>query len=312
MFTTYPHSQYYRDRTSERELCCDFPGDELFIRGLRAMELHLARYNGYVHIPVVRVMNTVHRAICILLHGNSGYEQADYDQAIHQALGQERLLTGIAMVTLIAILRRTDGQRARQCRSMLMDDRSEDFYEGLELYERLIGPTELRLNEEDFLTDIMRQITDLQNTVQQLTQERQQLKQQIQTMNQYNQYNAPIYNYNAPVSITNNYYTQPPTATLQAEPTKHVATVEPEDAPQAEYFCRITEAAISAGKAQQIDNELRSAAVSAPKLIKAIRTNEALGYLDTKNLSSTELYNLLNEHYELPFKYRQFAQERNK
>ena len=197
MFTTYPHSQYYRDRTSERELCCDFPGDELFIRGLRAMELHLARYNGYVHIPIVRVMNTVHRAICILLHGNSGYEQSDYDQAIHQALGQERLLTSIAMVTLIAILRRTDGQRARQCRSMLMDDRGEDFYEGLELYERLIGPTELRLNEEDFLTDVMRQITDLQNTVQQLTQERQQLKQQIQTMNQYNQYNLyNLYNYN--------------------------------------------------------------------------------------------------------------------
>ena len=87
---------------------------------------------------------------------------------------------------------------------------------------------------------------------------------------------------------------------------------EAEPAPKAEYFCRITEAAISAGKAQQIDDELRSAAVSAPKLIKAIRTNEALGYLDTKNLSSTELYNLLNEHYDLPFKYRQFAQERNR
>ena len=87
---------------------------------------------------------------------------------------------------------------------------------------------------------------------------------------------------------------------------------EAEPAPKAEYFCRITEAAISAGKALQIDDELRSAAVSAPKLIKAIRTNEALGYLDTKNLSSTELYNLLNEHYELTFKYRQFAQERNR
>ena len=83
-----------------------------------------------------------------------------------------------------------------------------------------------------------------------------------------------------------------------------------EDAIQAEYFCRITEAAISAGKAQQIDDELRSAAVSAPKLIKAIRTNEALGYLDTKNLSSTELYNLLNEHYELTFKLRNFSRYR--
>ena len=218
MFTTYPHSQYYRDRTSERELCCDFPGDELFIRGLRAMELHLARYNGYVHIPVMRVMNTVHRAICILLHGNSGYEQADYDQAIHHALGQERLLTGIAMVTLIAILRRTDGQRARQCRSMLMDDRSEDFYEGLELYERLIGPTELRLNEEDFLTDVMRQISDLQNTVQQLTQERQQLiqeqqqlKQQIDTMSKIPNHQTTVYNYGTYNDIHDN-----PHATIYA------------------------------------------------------------------------------------------------
>ena len=211
MFTTYPHSQYYRDRTSERELCCDFPGDELFIRGLRAMELHLARYNGYVHIPVVRVMNTVHRAICILLHGNSGYEQADYDQAIHQALGQERLLTSIAMVTLIAILCRTDGQRAMQCRSMLMDDRGEDFYEGLELYERLIGPTELRLNEEDFLTDVMRQITDLQNTVQQLTNERQQLKQQIQTMSKTPKHQTTVYNYGTYNDIHDN-----PHATIYA------------------------------------------------------------------------------------------------
>ena len=218
MFTTYPHSQYYRDRTSERELCCDFPGDELFIRGLRAMELHLARYNGYVHIPVVRVMNTVHRAICILLHGNSGYEQSDYDQAIHQALGQEQLLTSIAMVTLIAILRRTDGQRARQCRSMLMDDRSEDFYEGLELYERLIGPTELRLNEEDFLTDVMRQISDLQNTVQQLTnerqqliQERQQLKKQIDTMSKIPKHQTTVYNYGTYNDIHDN-----PHATIYA------------------------------------------------------------------------------------------------
>ena len=211
MFTTYPHSQYYRDRTSERELCCDFPGDELFIRGLRAMELHLARYNGYVHIPVVRVMNTVHRAICILLHGNSGYEQADYDQAIHQALGQERLLTGIAMVTLIAIIRRTDGQRARQCRSMLMDDRGEDFYDGLELYERLIGPTELRLNEEDFLTDVMRQITDLQNTVQQLTNDNQQLKKQIDTMSKIPKHQTTVYNYGTYNDIHDN-----PHATIYA------------------------------------------------------------------------------------------------
>ncbi len=126
------------------------------------------------------------------------------------------------------------------------------------------------------------------------------------------------------INVAGNYIAQQhidihdnPHATIYATapqdvPTKQASAVEREDATQAEYFCRITEAAISAGKAQQIDDELRSAAVSAPKLIKAIRTNEALGYLDTKNLSSTELYNLLNEHYELTFKYRQFAQVRNR
>ena len=312
MFTTYPHSQYYRDRTSERELCCDFPGDELFIRGLRAMELHLARYNGYVHIPVVRVMNTVHRAICILLHGNSGYEQADYDQAIHQALGQERLLTGIAMVTLIAILRRTDGQRAKQCRSILMDDRGEDFYEGLELYERLIGPTELRLNEEDFLTDVMRQITDLQNTVQQLTQERQQLKQQIQTMNQYNQYNAPIYNYNAPVSITN-YYTQPPTAeTHQRQETsvediEQVAT-EPQSA--LPFFVPEKLAELGTATAEEFDALYHNAVqAGAPKLATFIKHYRGLQVLNTKGYNKKKTYEQLKAYFgeELGFGYANFA-----
>ena len=78
------------------------------------------------------------------------------------------------------------------------------------------------------------------------------------------------------------------------------------------FFCRITEAAYAKGEAQRVENELRSACVSAPTLIKAIRTNEALGYLDTKNLNSQTLYDLLNEHFGLPFKYRQFVAERNK
>lgn len=86
-----------------------------------------------------------------------------------------------------------------------------------------------------------------------------------------------------------------------------------EDKPEAEkdLFCCITKEAYKQGKAQVVENELRSACVSAPKLIKAIRTNEALGYLDTKNLSSTELYDLLNEHFGLPFKPRNFAKYRS-
>lgn len=80
---------------------------------------------------------------------------------------------------------------------------------------------------------------------------------------------------------------------------------------QTQLFNRITKAAYDMGVAQKVEDELRSAIVSAPKLLKAIRTNEALGYLDTKNLSSKELFDLLDEHFHLPFKYRQFAAARS-
>lgn len=79
-----------------------------------------------------------------------------------------------------------------------------------------------------------------------------------------------------------------------------------------ELFCRITQKAYDMQQAQAVEHELRSAAISAPKLVQAIRTNEALGYLDTKNLSSTDLYNLLNEHFGLTFKQRNFAKYRAK
>jgi len=79
-----------------------------------------------------------------------------------------------------------------------------------------------------------------------------------------------------------------------------------------QLFSRITKAAYDKGIAQQIEDELRSAAVSAPKLVKCIRTNEALGYLDTQNLNSTELYYLLHEHFNLSFKVRTFQTYRAK
>lgn len=79
-----------------------------------------------------------------------------------------------------------------------------------------------------------------------------------------------------------------------------------------DLFCRITETAYREGKAKQVEDDLRSACVSAPKLIRAINLYEALGYLDTKNLSSTNLYNLLNEHFGLAFKPRAFQTARSK
>lgn len=76
-------------------------------------------------------------------------------------------------------------------------------------------------------------------------------------------------------------------------------------------FCLLTDQCRKEGKAQEVENELRSAAKgSASKLIATININEALGYLDTKNLSSIELYNRLNEHFGLKFKYQNFVKYR--
>ena len=87
--------------------------------------------------------------------------------------------------------------------------------------------------------------------------------------------------------------------------------VDEEPETKQSFFCCITEEAYKQGKAQQVENDLRSACISAPKLVKVIRLNEALGYLDTKYINSKELYDLLNEHFGLPFKPRNFAKYRS-
>ena len=77
-------------------------------------------------------------------------------------------------------------------------------------------------------------------------------------------------------------------------------------------FSRITQAAYDKGVAQTVEDELRGACTSAPKLIRAIRFNESMGYLNTQNLSSAFLYRLLDEHFGLAFKLRTFQDYRSK
>ena len=79
------------------------------------------------------------------------------------------------------------------------------------------------------------------------------------------------------------------------------------------FFSRITPSAHAAGAAPSLEAELRSVAqASAKKLMETIRFYEHLDYLDTKNLNTEQLYNLLNEHFNLPFKPRNLRYYRNK
>ena len=303
------HSNYYRDRWSESDLCNDFPGDEILIDGLHAMQRHFYTNGVSLTIPVVRVMNAAHFLAAYMFSTTCSGDQTEYDALADISLGQDKQMFRLTMIVLAAMLKRTEGFKARQCRNLILDNRDPDFEEGVTLYDRFLRSAEKRFAEEDFLIDTHTRIQCLTAENEQLIAENKELKYKYQLMEnqqniQYKQDNNQGTIYNAPVYIT---YTSPApsTATPEPKPTE-------EATPASDIFCRITKAAKDKGIAQKIEEELRSACVSAPKLIGCIRTNEALGYLDTQNLSSTDLYNLLDAHFHLPFKLRTFQENRSK
>lgn len=303
------HREYYRDRNTEYELCQDFPGDKILIDGLYSMQSHFDNNGVNITIPVMRVMNTAHWLAAYMFSTECSGDQMEYEAMASMSCGRDKKLAVVAMIVLAAMLKRTKGFRAMQCRNVILDNRPPDFEEGVTLYDRFLRSAEKHFAEEDFLIDTQAQIQQLQAENTRLISENIQLKYTITTMenqqnNQYNNcviYNAPVYNTNT----TNNYYPQ-------TAPVCEDVTPVQEQKPTKGLFCRITKAAYDKGVAQQVDDDLRSASVSAPKLCKAIKLNEALGYLDTKDMHSTDLFDLLNEHYHLSFKVRTFQDCRSK
>ena len=316
------HSDYYRDRSSESELCYDFPGDDIFIDGLHAMQMHFWSNNRNIDIPVVRVMNAAHFIAAYMLQTSCSGDQWEYDTLAYCSVGKDQQLASLTIIVLAAMLKRTDGFRARSCRNLILEERSEDFEEGVTLYERFLQTAEERFAEEDFLIDIPALAIQLREKDELIAQQSQQiatLENTITTMEekytqvigtQYKQDNNQGTIYNGPVTI--NQYPASPSSVSSADSDIPSSSSGAPDFSSETLFCRITKAAHDKGKAQQVESELRSACVSAPKLVKAIRTNEALGYLDTQNLSSVDLYDLLNEHFGLTFKQRNFDYYRSK
>lgn len=96
------------------------------------------------------------------------------------------------------------------------------------------------------------------------------------------------------------------------KPQAHEPSENANEIPSTEQgFSLLTAQCHKEGKAQAVEAELRSAANgSAAKLVAAIRTNEALGYLDTKNMSSQALYDALDAYFGLKYKYQNFAKYR--
>ena len=173
------HDPYYRDRLTVRDLCHDFPGDEIFIDGLHAMQSHFCTNNVPIDIPIVRVMNAAHFLAAYMFSTTCSGDQGEYDALTYGSVGHDKQVMLVTLIVLAAILKRTEGLRARVCHNMLLEDRSEDFYDGVSLYDQFLRSAEKHFAEEDFLLDTHQQIVQLQEEkIQQIT-----INTIIQTMN---------------------------------------------------------------------------------------------------------------------------------
>ena len=137
------NSALYTERLRETDLIHDFPGDEVLIDGLHALQAYFIKRQTNIDIPVVRVMNAAHFTAAYMF-SIPCIDQQEYDIITYENMGSNKQLAYIALIVLAAMLKRTDETKAQTCRSVLLEDRSEDFYEGVSLYEQFLQSNEAR------------------------------------------------------------------------------------------------------------------------------------------------------------------------
>lgn len=211
------NSDLYIDRLREADFISDFPGDELFIDGLHTMQRHFWNNGVNLEIPVVRVMNTAHFMAAYMFSTSCSGDQLEYDALADDSLGRDRKMYKVAIIVLAAMLARTEGFRARQCRNMLLENRDPDFDEGVTLYDRFLRSAEKRFAEENFLIDtheLIRQVNEQQEIIAQQKQEIATLRFTITTMaTSKTKPQTIVYNYGTYNDIHDN-----PNSTIYAAP----------------------------------------------------------------------------------------------
>lgn len=252
-------------------------------------------------------------------------DQLEYDALANMSLGCDKQLFKVAIIVLAAMLQRTEGFRAKACRNMLLENRSEDFEEGVSLYDQFLRSAEKRFAEEDFLIDTGAQIQRLQAENQQLitknnqlTTENIQLKYTITTMEekyqqinigtQYKQENNHGTIYNGPVTI--NQYAAPQEKPQQVEDITPVQEVKTEQKQTLPFL--VIDKLTELGTYSILEFEaLYHEAVKggAPKLAKFIKHYRELKVLDTKGLNKKETFEQLKTFFgdELNYDYPNFT-----
>lgn len=306
------HEPYYRDRLTVRDLCHDFPGDEIFIDGLHAMQSHFCTNNVPIDIPIVRVMNAAHFLAAYMFSTTCSGDQGEYDALTYGSVGHDKQVMLVTLIVLAAMLKRTEGLRARVCHNMLLEDRSEDFYDGVSLYDQFLRSAEKHFAEEDFLLDTHQQIVQLQEEkIQQIT-----INTIIQTMN------VNITNLGG--TINNNSQDHSKHVTINVPAGTNVSDivrqfmaddVEPvEDIkPDSSFFKFFTQKCFEEKRADSVEAEIRAACKgTAEALWRTLWNNENLGYVETEHIDATTLYREIENHYgKLPYSERNFRKARN-
>lgn len=232
------HEPYYHDRLTERDLCHDFPEDEMYIDGLHAMQAHFYMHNVPVEIPVVRVMNAAHYMLFYAFASTCSGDQMEYDAIAYGSVGHDKKVMLVTLIVMAAMLKRTEGFRAGMCRDLLLENRDEDFYEGVSLYDRFLRSAEKHFAEEDFLIDTHHQILQLQEENTRLTSENIQLKYTLTKM-ENEKPKTIVYNYGTYNDIHDNPYSTiyavPPTP----EPSSVTSDLKSDTPPSAEAILGI-------------------------------------------------------------------------
>ncbi len=306
------HSDYYRDRQSEYDLCHDFPGDEVLIDGLHAMQTHMWNNGVNIDIPVVRVMNTAHFLAAYMFATTCSGDQLEYDSYANISLGRDKQLFRIAIIVLAAMLKRTEGFRAKQCRNMLLENRDPDFEEGVTLYDRFLRSAEEHFSEEDFLIDtqqLIKQVNEQKEIIAKQHKEISSLKNTITTMAEQKPQTI-VYNYGTYNDIHDN-----SNATIYACPDSSTAEeVKPVESPSSTPFKHITRKCIDEKRVDKVEAEIEAACKGkAEGLWRTLWDNENLGYVAVASVDATTLYKDIEKRYgKLPYTERNFRFARNK
>lgn len=272
------HREYYRDRNTEYELCQDFPGDKILIDGLYSMQSHFDNNGVNITIPVMRVMNTAHWLAAYMFSTECSGDQMEYEAMASMSCGRDKKLAVVAMIVLAAMLKRTKGFRAMQCRNVILDNRPPDFEEGVTLYDRFLRSAEKHFAEEDFLIDTQAQIQQLQAENTRLISENITLKYTLTQMEEkYTQINIGTQNNNCTV---NNYFSTTSTTATTAEP-----TAAPEQ-PQMDLFKYIHPCVTDVEERKKIHMEIQNLVRTLPlpeicRYLMDLRKNDRV-YLNVK------------------------------